>query len=98
MAPPRANALGLLVALFVLLPFKLVAQISIAISAIVFVVQPFEAARLYALIAVSVVHMLAKLHRKLEAQRTDDTVADLTSVLQMLERLGRVYHLSLIHI
>ena len=88
----RQNALRLIIALFVLLPFKLVARISLALAAFVFFWQPFELARLYALVAVSVVSLLARLHRWMEAQREGEEAQALAPALRQLTLLGRAYH------
>ena len=89
--PARPTALRLLIALFILLPFKTVAQISLAAAAVVFLWQPFELSRLYALVAVSVVQLLARLHRWMESQRAEDEARRLAPALVLLDRLGRVY-------
>ena len=91
----RPTSLRLLIALFILLPFKLVARVSLALAAVVFVWQPFELARLYALVAVSIVSMLARLHRWMEAQRVGEEAEALAPALRQLDRLGRAYHTSL---
>jgi hypothetical protein len=91
----RPTSLRLLIALFILLPFKLVARVSLALAAVVFVWQPFELARLYALVAVSIVSMLARLHRWMEAQRVDEEAQALAPALRQLDRLGRAYHTRL---
>ena len=92
---PRGTRL--LVALFVLLPFKVVAQITLAAAAVIFFWQPFELSRLYALVAVSIVQMLARLHRWMETQRAEQESEHLAPVLAQLDRysgLVRVtYHL-----
>ena len=92
MAPPQPS-IRLLIALFILLPFKLVAQITLLVAAVVFVWNPFDLARLYALIAVSMVQTLAKLQRWMVAQREEQESAATTPLLLQLERLGRAYHL-----
>ena len=91
----RPTSLRLLIALFLLLPFKLVARVSLALAAVVFVWEPFELARLYALVAVSIVSMLARLHRWMEAQRADEEAQALAPALRQLDRLGRAYHTRL---
>ena len=91
----RPTSLRLLIALFLLLPFKLVARVSLALAALVFVWQPFELARLYALVAVSIVSMLARLHRWMEAQRADEEAQALAPALRQLARLGRAHHTRL---
>lgn len=91
----RPTSLRLLIALFILLPFKLVARVSLALAAIVFVWQPFELARLYAVVAVSIVSMLARLHRWMEAQRVGEEAEALAPALLQLDRLGRAYHTRL---
>ena len=91
----RPTSLRLLISLFILLPFKLVARVSLALAAVVFVWQPFELARLYALVAVSIVSMLARLHRWMEAQRVDEEAQALAPALRQLDRLGRAYHTRL---
>ena len=42
-------ALCLLIAMTLLLPFKLVAKATLVVAAIIFILQPFELARLYAI-------------------------------------------------
>ena len=91
----RPTSLRLLIALFILLPFKLVARVSLALAAIVFVWQPFELARLYAVVAVSIVSMLARLHRWMEAQRVGEEAEALAPALLQLDRLGRAYNTRL---
>lgn len=85
------NAIRLLIALFILLPFKIVAQVTLAAAAVIFVWQPFDLSRLYALIAVSVVQVLAKLHRWMESQRAEEEAGHLAHGLLQLDRLGRAY-------
>lgn len=89
--PRNQTAVRLLIALFILLPFKVVAQVTLAAAAVVFFLQPFELSRVYALIAVSVVQMLARLHRWMEAQRVEEEEGNLAPALLQLNRLGRAY-------
>ena len=60
----RSSAIRILVALTALLPFEAVAKISLSFAAGIFILNPFAAARLYALLAVAVVGLLARANRK----------------------------------
>ena len=79
--PRNQTAVRLLITLFILLPFTVVAQVTLAAAAVVFFLQPFELSRIYALIAVSVVQMLARLHRWMEAQRIEEEEGNLAPAL-----------------
>eukprot|EP00966_Prymnesium_polylepis_P229687 5314217-Prymnesium_polylepis.1 len=62
--PARASVpLRLAIGATALLPFETVAKLSLALAAAVFIFQPFELARLYAVVTVLVVQGLARAHR-----------------------------------
>ena len=60
----RSSAIRIAVALTALLPFEVVAKITLTFAAGIFIMNPFAAARLYALLAVAVVGLLARMNRK----------------------------------